>query len=734
MLWIGGAVAFGQDLVGDRPAIVETTRTPKERDARESLHLYAYGLLCERENRLLEALEAFEAAAKLEPNAPMSHRAQVPMLILLERPRDALTAVKRVLELDPVDHEAWFLAARLHRSLGEMKEYRASLEKGLAVPKLAFNEPAIAQQLYLDLAQYLEMISSPTEAIAAYAAAAKILDRPDPILEQGAFSRAEILAKAAEVYAKIGQLHRDLKKFSEAEAAFRAAMSRHPTGNPHLNLQLAKLAVQQSKWPSALDYVDAYLRLQPQATEPYQIKIECLAKLNWRDKTLPWLEGAVVADPLNVNLKLILAGQYAEARQIVQAERLYKTLADDAPSEDVYRALFRLIKDGPAGAGTRILVLFDKAVTLASKDDPPQAGSIRASEQARAMFGVFRDDPVVARMLIDAAYKANHVPRSLAYETRYFLATLAEKHGKLEQAESFYRQALIEPNPANEPALFSGLFTVLLKQKKYAEIVTEAKRGLVEAKNTNLLTFHGFLAIAQARLGKLREAEEAADAGWKIADDRNRLYAASRKIGVLIQAEKLKEAEAFALELLEAVSLPKDVQEARHQLSNIYSAWKKPAKAEEQLRIILALDPNNVGANNDLGYFWADQGKHLPEAEAMIRKALELARKQRKTGPDEDLDNPAFVDSLGWVLFRRGQFEEARKQLERAVALPNGDEPTLWDHLGDVYFRIARLVQAQSAYERSVELFEVNRTRAKDAVFRDVRRKLDLVKTQVRAK
>src|SRR5262249_16293650 len=147
--------------------------------------------------------------------------------LMLDRPRDALAAVKRVLTLDAVDHESWFLAARLHKGLGELKEYRAALDKGLAVPGLVREQPQLAQQLYYDRGQYLESTEALAEAAVAYGESAKILDHPDVILDHGPFVRESIVAKAAETYEKIGDLYRKLKNFDAAVAAYRTAQARH---------------------------------------------------------------------------------------------------------------------------------------------------------------------------------------------------------------------------------------------------------------------------------------------------------------------------------------------------------------------------------------------------------------------------------------------------------------------------------------------------------------------------
>src|SRR5262249_2173888 len=145
-------------------------------------------------------------------------------------------------------------------------------------------------------------------------------------------------------------------------------------------------------------------------------------------------------------------------------------------------------------------------------------------------------------------------------------------------------------------------------------------------------------------------------------------------------------------------------------LSNIYSAAKQQAKAEEQLVVILTLDPDSATVNNDLGYLWADQGKNLEAAEKMIRKALDLDRSQRRRNPnltpDEDRDNAAYADGRGWVLFRRGQVDGARKELERATTLGDGDDPVIHDHLGDVYHRLDMHRESIRSWQRAIELYD----------------------------
>jgi tetratricopeptide (TPR) repeat protein len=93
---------------------------------------------------------------------------------------------------------------------------------------------------------------------------------------------------------------------------------------------------------------------------------------------------------------------------------------------------------------------------------------------------------------------------------------------------------------------------------------------------------------------------------------------------------------------------------------------------------------------NYLGYMMADKGKQLPEALKMIRKAVEL-----------EPMNGAYLDSLGWVYFKMGEYELAEENLRQAVARDQTD-PALHDHLGELYEKTGRIRLAVAQWELSL--------------------------------
>ena len=115
-------------------------------------------------------------------------------------------------------------------------------------------------------------------------------------------------------------------------------------------------------------------------------------------------------------------------------------------------------------------------------------------------------------------------------------------------------------------------------------------------------------------------------------------------------------------------------------------------KAEADLKEALKLFPEQPHVLNYLGYSWIDQGAHLDEGMAMIKRAVA----QR---PDDGY----IVDSLGWAYFKLGNYDEAVKNLERAVEL-KPEDPTINDHLGDAYWRVGRTLEARFQWAHARDL------------------------------
>jgi tetratricopeptide (TPR) repeat protein len=122
-------------------------------------------------------------------------------------------------------------------------------------------------------------------------------------------------------------------------------------------------------------------------------------------------------------------------------------------------------------------------------------------------------------------------------------------------------------------------------------------------------------------------------------------------------------------------------------------------KAADLFKQSIQEDPGNAAeAYNYLGFMWADQDIHLKEAEAYIKRALAA-----------EPDNGAFLDSLGWLHYRQGKFEQALAELLNAAQVLKADDPTVFDHLGDTYAALNQFPEAIDYWQKALALDRTNK-------------------------
>lgn len=197
---------------------------------------------------------------------------------------------------------------------------------------------------------------------------------------------------------------------------------------------------------------------------------------------------------------------------------------------------------------------------------------------------------------------------------------------------------------------------------------------------------------AQTRVASMRAKTGDLDGARRLLNDLRtrepslavRLYLVEGDI--LAQAGKLREAMDLYNRVLIEQPNNHDLLYARALVAERLNELQL---AETDLRRIVTEDPNNFHAWNALGYTLADRTDRLQEALEYIEKALALA-------PDE----PAVVDSLGWVHYRLGNLKLAEQHLRRAYALSRGDAEVT-AHLGEVLWQQGKRKEARALWEKA---------------------------------
>jgi tetratricopeptide (TPR) repeat protein len=260
-------------------------------------------------------------------------------------------------------------------------------------------------------------------------------------------------------------------------------------------------------------------------------------------------------------------------------------------------------------------------------------------------------------------------------------------------------------------------------------------RDVVEPPEAELLGYHVDAlvlagererALTEARAARGRFPEDAALATQEahILRELGRPAEAERIVAGLLRRttsdpETLREVAEFhqrGREFAEAEGLLRELARVRSgdarvlfMLGAVQERQKKHAEAEASFREALGRDPQFAPALNYLGYMFADRGEKLPEALDLLHRAIAL-----------DPENGAYLDSLGWALFRSNRAEEAEGYLRRAVAKER-ESAVVFDHLGDVLKVRGKLLEAVEYWTRALSARDEEQELDRAAVERKIK-------------
>jgi len=253
------------------------------------------------------------------------------------------------------------------------------------------------------------------------------------------------------------------------------------------------------------------------------------------------------------------------------------------------------------------------------------------------------------------------------------------------EALMFVRLSLgLEPD--NPTALYS--LGQLLERRLREDLAIEVYRQI--GRDTPY-SWYARLSIADALHGQ-KQSDEAIAILNDMVEERVDRSDVMRSLADILRIEKRFD------EAIEAYDRAHDRQGGKADWQLLYTRGialeraKRWERAEKDFLGALELEPDQPLVLNYLGYSWVEQGVELERAKTMIETAV---AKRPEDG--------YITDSLGWVLYRLGEYPAAVDLLERAVALEPGD-PVINDHLGDAYWIVGRENEAHFQWIRVLSL------------------------------
>ena len=114
----------------------------------------------------------------------------------------------------------------------------------------------------------------------------------------------------------------------------------------------------------------------------------------------------------------------------------------------------------------------------------------------------------------------------------------------------------------------------------------------------------------------------------------------------------------------------------------------------------LALRYDNAMVLNNYAYFLSLEGRDLERALAMAGRAIVLEE-----------NNPTYLDTYAWVLYRLGRYDEAKKTMQQALSLDRSQSPDLQLHYGDILAALGEKFMAEVYWKKALEGGYVERFR-----------------------
>ena len=515
--------------------------------------------------------------------------------------------------------------------------------------------------------------------------------------------KAEALAHFAEGidFEEDGEMEKALE-------AYRQVLNVDP-GQIELAVRVAALLTRDDDYPSAIDVLKDAVKVHPKAPEPYLELSFIYAKyLKKGDQAIEFANKAIALDPQKIDGYQRLFEIYLtagdEKRALETLDRAAKMPNDDptfwARLGRLYGSVILKPDAKPNPEQTaRLNDVFEKAAAKGQNNAAvlKEVGDYFASTQQikEALPFYLRvlelqpDDASVREKLATGFVLTNQRARAVEtleaiiqehpekYQSYELLAQLHDDEARAlvranqtdpanaefkKAAQNYEQSLLINPNHAATYLRLAELLLVPLKQSERAvSVLTEGRRRYPDAPE-----FAYYLAIA------LRESKKAKDA-------------------VIMFEEALNEAQNAEADFLK----PRFYVEygAAAQEAGLYD------KAAELFHKAIAMDPANAAEPyNYLGYMWAEQNSHLDEADDAIKRALQL-----------DPENGAYLDSMAWVEYRQGKYDQALENLKRAIENLPREDAVVFEHLGDVYLKLNRVSQALESWQKAKTLDPSNK-------------------------
>jgi tetratricopeptide (TPR) repeat protein len=525
----------------------------------------------------------------------------------------------------------------------------------------------------------------------------------DLLLHPDGEHKADALAHFVE-----GMSFEENGEMDKALAAYRKVLDVDP-GQANLASRVAALLTRQDDFPEAIDVLKDAIKANPSAPGPLlQLAFIYTKYLRRTDQAIDYVNRAIALDPHNIDayerLCEIALGAGDEKKALQSLDRATEIKSDDpvfwARLGKLYASIvFKPDRPPKPEEVARVNDIFKKAADRAGDD----AAALKDVADYYASTQQIKEAIPLYLRLLELEPDDINAREKLA--TGFVLTNQREK--AVEMLEAIIKE---HPEKYQPYDLLAGLLDDAARALEREKKSDQAKAMFAKAAanyEQSLIINPGraspYLHLAELLLGPLKQNERAV----KVLSEARQHFPQTPEIVYYLgiaqrEAKHFQEAVAtFEEALHEAEAEGTEIANARFYFD--YGAAAEQAglhdKAADLFRKSIAVDPANAAdAYNYLAYMWAEHDTHLDEAEQMIKLALQA-----------DPNNGAYIDTLGWLEFRQGKFDQALSDLLRAAQKLTREDPVVLEHVGDACAKLNKPAQALDAWQKALNLDPQNK-------------------------
>lgn len=466
-------------------------------------------------------------------------------------------------------------------------------------------------------------------------------------------------------------------------------------------------------------------------------------KLGQINTAIEHCETVIKKDPKNEDARLLLGGMYSTLKVYPKAVENYEEILKIKPDQQealLYLAavysemkqpekaikLFESLLKKPDGIQSHLIHYYIGRVRLEQKEDK----YIKAAEASFRKALEIKPDFVEAVLAIGGIYlQQKQEEKAITFYKNFqkdkgpqarIAEVLAQLYIQRENFDEAYEQfEILEVNSDDALGIKLKMALILIEKKLFDRATKKLEEILVEAPDSDKVRFYlaavyeemkqDEKAIQQFRkipasspffseavihgaylmrgLGKTDEALDWIDTAIRSKKDVPQMYA--------MYASLLDEKGEYkkAAQILEsALSQFPEHAQLHFYYGSVLDRLGQKEKVISTMKKVISFDPNHVQGLNYLAFTYAEKGENLDEAEKLARRAIEL-----------DPKDGYILDTLGWVLHKKGDYKESVKYLEAAQRL----QPTvavIAEHLGDSYLKLSLIEKASVMYKKAIDL------------------------------